>query len=119
MSTTIPFTTTKHKIKYALNSLSEASVKLENRIKASELADFDIKKNSEIDIFNFDFFSEKLKLGIQLGSFSFTNDDLESNEEMKLVHIPKLGLQVLKVSDYQVLIDSDQIIRYLKLVVNN
>ncbi len=102
------------KVKHSLNTISEALIKLENRILKSELAFFDFKMNCAEKKYHFDFYSEKLRLGIQIEGYSYCYNETENHDEMKLVNISYLDIKVLKVSDYQVLIDADEVIRYLK-----
>ncbi len=102
------------KVKHSLNNVSEALLVLENRILKSELAIFDFVLNTTKKNYHFDFFSEKLQLGIQIDGYSYCYEETENHDDMKLVTISYLGVKVLKVSDYQVLIDVDEVIRFLK-----
>ncbi|WP_010179738.1 hypothetical protein [Aquimarina agarilytica] len=102
------------KVKHSLNNVSEALVKLENRIGKSELAIYDFKKNNIHLKSQFDLFSEELQLGIRVKAYSCFFEETENQAQIELNNSSCLGVRELVVSDYQVIIDADEVIRYLK-----
>lgn len=102
-------------IKHSLNNMNEAKKKLWDRLSKSGLSKYDFMQNVTSDSYHFDFFSYKLNLGIQLDSYSYCFDETYNSDKIKTLHIAYKAIKVVKLTDYQIMIDMDQVIRYLKI----
>lgn len=103
---------TENTIKYTLNNLDASFKKLKERLVQPDLKEFEFNLNINLGNYRFDFYSSKLNFAIQIDTYMY--DDTFNADEIKLVNIAHKGIKVLKVSDYQVFIDLDEIIRFLK-----
>jgi len=101
-------------IKHSLNNMGEAKKKLWKRLLQRELSEYNFIQNVTNDIYHFDFFSQKLNLGIQLDSYSYCFDETYNSDKIKTLNIAYKDIKVIKLTDYQIIIDTDQVIRHLK-----
>ena len=106
-------------IKHSLNNISEAKSKLWQRLSQSELSVYNFQLNKKIGKYQFDFYSEELNFGIQLDVYSYCFEDTYNSDQIKTFVIGHKSIKVVKLTDYQVIIDTDQIMRYLKFELLN
>jgi len=105
---------TENVIKHSLNNVSESLSELNQRISFESSLKGKFEINYKIDNYHFDFYAPSLKLGIQVDAFSFSYSDIFNTEKVKLLSISHKNIRVLKISDYQILADCDEVIRFLK-----
>lgn len=106
-------------IKHSLNNMSEAKSKLWNRLKQSEFSKYDFQQNVKSGAYHFDLYSLKLNLGIQLDGYSYCFDDTYNYDKIKTLRVGYKSIKVIKLTDYQVMIDMDQVMRHLKYELSN
>jgi len=102
-------------IRHSLNNMVEAKKKLWERLSHSVLLKYDFTPNVTNEKYHFDFFSKKLNMGIQLDSYSYCFDETYNSDKIKTLNIGYKAIKVIKLTDYQVMIDMDQVVRYLKM----
>jgi len=101
-------------IKHSLNNMSEAKIKLSERLQSAELKIYNFKTNINDGVYHFDFYSDVLNLGIQLDGYSFCFDETFNSDSIKTFTVGCKSMRVIKITDYQIIIDMDQVVRYLK-----
>ncbi len=101
-------------VKHSLNNLSEANDKLWHRLQCRDLQSFNFEKNVSNGIYKFDYYSSVLNLGIQLDAYSFCFDETFNSDSLKAFTVSSKSIKVIKLTDYQIIIDMDQIVRFLK-----
>ena len=75
------------------------------------------EENVRIGSYVFDFYSPELKLAIDVESFLAESKDLSNQEVPKRLFIPSLHIHMLRFTDYQVLTDTDEILRIIRSFV--
>ena len=105
-------------VKHSLNNLSEANDKLWKRLNDEDLKVFNFKKNINSGVYKFDFYSNVLNFGIQLDAYSFCYDETFNTDGFKMLTVSSKSLKVIKLTDYQIIIDTDQVVRFLKNQLN-
>lgn len=108
-----PQSKTNH-IVYSLNNIDESFSLLDEKFGLEISFKDRFKTNYTLDNYHFDFYFKELKLGIQIDALSYSYSNIYNKDASKLVSIPHKKIKVLKVSDYQILVDSDEIIRFIK-----
>lgn len=88
--------------------------KLVNR---EDLMCMDFKKKVSKDNYLFDYYSANYKIALQVDAHTGVEEDVYNMEGIKMFKIPSLGITVLKISDYQLLTDLDEIARRLRLCI--
>ncbi len=101
-------------IKHSLNNIDESVSVLKKKLFFEKKFVNKFKTNYSLGNYHFDFYFEELRLGIQIDALSYSYSNIYNNDSTKLMSIPHKNMMALKVSDYQVLVDSDEIIRFLK-----
>lgn len=70
-------------------------------------------RNKKIGNYNFDFYCPKLKIAIEIDAYTHEFSDVYNKDGAKKLHIQSLGILVLRFTDYQILVDTDEIFRAL------
>ncbi len=71
-------------------------------------------RNQKIDRYQFNFYCPKLKIAIEIDGYAHEFTDIHNLDAPKKLHISSLGITVLRFTDYQVLVDPEEIFRTLK-----
>ncbi|MBP2832445.1 DUF559 domain-containing protein [Aquimarina sp. U1-2] len=94
---------------------------LDNTIKSTNLLatklyqkGYEFQKNHHIDTYNFDFYCPKLKIAIEIDGYTHEFEDIYNLDATKKLYISFLDITVLRFSDYQILVDIDQVLRTIK-----
>ena len=104
-----------NKVNYSLGNTFEAKELLFKRLSSvNESCAVCFKKDVRIGVYRFDFFCEELNLAINIDAISDNFDEFYNNDQIKTFRISHKSIRVMKVTDYQVLLDLDQVVRYLK-----
>ena len=106
-------------VKHSLNNMTEAKNSLWQRLSQSELSAFNFQKNIKSGAYHFDFYSFELNLGIQLDAYSYCFEETYNSDQIKTFNVDYKSIKVVKLTDYQVMIDMDQVMRYLKFELSN
>ena len=98
-----------------LNTLDQAREKFKDRLFTNrDMNVYNFEDNVLKHKHKFDFYSNDLNLAIKLENNFSHFDEFDNPLGMKEFYLEKINLKVLKVSDYQVLVDLDQVIRFIK-----
>lgn len=119
MAITIHEHSSESVVKHSLNNMNEAKSKFWQRLCKSELSVFNFQQNAKSGAYHFDFYSSELNLGIQLDGYSYCFDDTYNSDKIKTLQVGYKSIKVIKLTDYQVIIDLDQVMRYLKFELSN
>jgi len=106
-------------VKHSLNNMSEAKNILRKGLMKKGLSEYNFVENVKNGTYHFDFFCHKLNLGIQLDGYSYCFDEIYNSDQIKTFNIAYKGIKVVKITDYQVIIDMDEVLRYLKIEISN
>ncbi|MHA7056126.1 endonuclease domain-containing protein [Aquimarina sp. M1] len=103
-------------IRYSLNNSIPATEKLYTTLKDKG---YFFNRNHCINNYTFDFYSPQLKIAIEVDGYAHEFTDVYSQDEPKKLHIDSLGITVLRFTDYQILVDIEEVIRTLKYLVKS
>ncbi len=103
-------------IRHSLNSSYMSTEKLFHQLKAKG---YDFIRDQKIGNYTFDFYCPTYKLAIEVDSYAHEYDDVYNKDDFKVLKINSLNITVLRITDYQILIDSDEIFRYLRRYTNS
>ncbi len=98
-------------IRYSLNNSIPATEELYKRFIEKG---FFFDRNYKINNYTFDFYAPLLKIAIEIDGYAHEFSDVLSQDEPKTLYIQSLGITVLKFTDYQILVDIEEIIRAVK-----
>ncbi|MFD2564173.1 endonuclease domain-containing protein [Aquimarina rubra] len=98
-------------IRYSLNNSIPATEELYRKLIDKG---FFFKRDHKINNYTFDFYSPLLKIAIEIDGYAHEFTDVYSQDAPKKLHIHSLGITVLRFTDYQILVDIEEIIRALK-----
>ncbi len=71
-------------------------------------------RNQNVDNYTFDFYCPTAKIAIEVDGYAHEFSDVYSKDVSKKLFISSLGITVLRFTDYQILVDMDEIFRTLK-----
>jgi len=117
MNTSVRNQAPKEIIMHTLNNVCESLIELKQRLYSESSLKNKFENNYRIGNYHFDFYAPSLKLGIQVDAYSYSYSDIYNVEKVKLLSIPHKDITVLKVSDYQILVDCDEIIRHINNII--
>jgi|GEM_PF-3107847 len=100
-------------VKHSLNNVNESLIELKRRIKLEGKLKDKFVTNFKLGNYHFDLYAPALKIAIQIDAYSYAYSDIYNLEKVKYLSIPHKNITVLKISDYQILVDCDEIIRFL------
>ena len=106
-------------VKHSLNNIEEAKNTLWQRLSLSGLSICNFQQNVKKGAYHFDFYSAELNFGIQLDAYSYCFDDTYNSDQIKTFTAGCKSIKVVKLTDYQVMIDMDQVMRYLKFELSS
>ncbi|WP_298317982.1 endonuclease domain-containing protein [uncultured Aquimarina sp.] len=98
-------------IRYSLNNSIPATEELYKRLIEKG---FLFKRNHKIHNYTFDFYCPSLKIAIEIDGYAHEFSEVYSQDTPKKLHIHSLGITVLRFTDYQILVDIEEIFRALK-----
>lgn len=117
MNNTTSLAVNENIITHSLNNLELSRQKLEQRI-INEFGSFcEFVINHKLGNYTFDFYFSDFKLALQIDAYSYAYSNIFNVEKLKFFTIPHQQIRVLKISDYQILVDSDEIIRFLRTIL--
>lgn len=98
-------------IKHSLNNTSNAISVLKDELYTKG---YHFLTNQNIGRYHFDFFCPDLKIAIEVDGYAHEFVDIHNQDAPKKLYIASLGITVLRLTDYQILVDIDEIFRTLK-----
>ncbi|MFL1897181.1 endonuclease domain-containing protein [Aquimarina sp. 2-A2] len=98
-------------IKYSLNNTMGA---LDQLALAFTQKGFSFKRNYKIGNYTFDFYHPSLRLAIEIDGYAHEFSEIVNQDRPKKLLIPSLNLHVLRFTDHQILVDSEEIFRAIK-----
>ncbi len=98
-------------IRHSLNNTSKAITLLEHELYNKG---YHFIKNQKIGSYNFNFYCPKLRIAIEIDGYAHEFSDIHNQDAPKKLSISSLAITVLRFTDYQVLIDLDEVFRILK-----
>ena len=98
-------------IKYSLNNSIPATEELYEGLTKKG---FYFLRNHKVDNYTFDFYCPVLKIAIEIDGYAHEFSEVYSQDAPKKLHIHSLGITVLRFTDYQILVDIEEIFRALK-----
>ncbi len=101
------------------NNATKAEIILWQKLKRKQMYGYDFHRQKPVANSILDFFCHELMLGIEVDGYSHQilevfNKDVEKEQIMN-----KLGISILRFSDYQVLKDTDNVIRAIEWYIMN
>ncbi|WP_344928752.1 endonuclease domain-containing protein [Aquimarina addita] len=101
-------------IKHSLNNSLSSTEKLHKELIKKG---FSFLRNYKIDNYSFDFYCPELKIALEIDGYAHEYSDIHNQDAPKKLHIHSLAIIVLRFTDYQILVDIEEIIRALKFQV--
>lgn len=98
-------------IKYSLNNSIPATEELSQGLTEKG---FYFHRNYKISNYTFDFYCPTSKIAIEIDGYAHEFPEVYSQDAPKKLHIHSLGITVLRFTDYQILVDIEEIFRALK-----
>ncbi len=94
---------------------------LNNTIKTIDILDTKLQekgyhflKNQQLGRYHFNFYCPNLKIAIEIDGYAHEFQDIHNQDAPKKLFISSLGVTVFRFTDYQVLVDIDEIFRAIK-----
>ncbi len=101
-------------IKHSLNNVSDSLIQLHQRLQKEVAFKSLFKINHKAGNYHFDFYAPSLRLAIQVDAHSYSYSDIYNSDQIKVMSISHKDITVIKISDYQILMDCDEIVRFIK-----
>jgi len=98
-------------IRHSLNNSIPATEKLYQSLREKE---YHFKRNYTINNYVFDFYCPTLKIALEIDGYAHEFSEVYSKDAPKKLFIHSLGVTVLRFTDYQILVDIEEIFRALK-----
>ncbi|GAA4274053.1 DUF559 domain-containing protein [Aquimarina gracilis] len=98
-------------IRHSLNNTIKAIDILQDKLLEKG---YHFLKNQQIGRYHFDFYCPELKIAIEIDGYAHEFQDIHNQDASKKLFIASLGVTVLRFTDYQVLVDIDEIFRAIK-----
>ena len=93
------------------NNSTKAEIILWQKLKRDQMYGYDFHRQKPIDNYILDFFCYELMLGIEVDGYSHEFLEVYEKDLIKEKKMNELGITVLRFSDYQVLKDTENVIR--------
>ena len=99
------------------NNATKSEIKLWNCLKRDQLYGYDFHRQKPIDRFIVDFFCNKLRLAIECDGYSHQIIEVVQKDTIKTKRLNELGIHVLRFSDWQILNDTENVIRAIEAYI--
>ncbi len=97
----------RHSLNNTINAAHTLQLELDKR-------GYQFLQDQKIGHYSFDFYCPKLRIAIEIDGYAHSFLDVHNQDAPKKLHISSLGITVLRFTDYQVLVDLDEVFRALK-----
>ncbi|OED39585.1 hypothetical protein AB832_03940 [Flavobacteriaceae bacterium (ex Bugula neritina AB1)] len=98
-------------IRYSLNNSISITEELQKKLIEKG---YQFIRNYEIGNYSFDFYCPQLKIAIEIDGYAHEFSDVYNNDGPKKLYVQSLGIVVLKFTDYQILVDIEDVFRRVK-----
>ncbi len=98
-------------IRHSLNNTQKSIDLLAHQLKEKG---YHFISNKKIGHYHFNFYCPKLKIAIDIDGYAHEFLDILNHDAPKKLFISSLGITVFRFTDYQILVDMDEILRVLK-----
>lgn len=99
------------------NNSTKAEIILWQKLKRDQMYGYDFHRQKPIDNYILDFFCYELMLGIEVDGYSHEFLEVYEKDLIKEKKMNELGITVLRFSDYQVLQDTENVIRAIPFFI--
>ena len=99
------------------NNSTESEIILWQKLKRNQMYSYDFHRQKPIDNYILDFFWYELMLGIEVDGYSHEFLEVYEKDLVKEKRMNELGITVLRFSDYQVLKDTENVIRAIEFFI--
>ena len=99
------------------NNATKAEIILWQKLKRDQMYGYDFHRQKPIDNYILDFFCYELMLGIEVDGYSHEFLEVYEKDLVKEKRMNEIGIQVLRFSDYQVLKDTENVIRAIEYFI--
>jgi len=96
------------------NASTKAEVVLWQKLKRRQMYGYDFDRQKPIDNYILDFFCHDLMLGIEVDGYSHEFLEVYNKDVVKETKMNEFGITVLRFSDYQVMKDTENVIRTIE-----
>ncbi|MBQ0735115.1 endonuclease domain-containing protein [Aquimarina celericrescens] len=103
----VPEKVIKHSLNNTITSIDVLTTKLKEK-------GYHFLRNQHINRYLFNFYCPNLKIAIEIDGYAHEFKDIHNLDAPKKLYISSLGITVLRFTDYQVLVDIDEIFRAIK-----
>ncbi|PZD79097.1 endonuclease domain-containing protein [Mesonia sp. K7] len=96
------------------NNATKSEIKLWKLLKGKKMYGYDFHRQKPIDNYIVDFFCNKLTLAIECDGYSHQLLEVWKKDQLKMKHLNKLGINVLRFSDYEIMNDINNVVRAIE-----
>jgi len=96
------------------NNATKSEIRLWQKLKRGQMYGYDFHRQKPIDEYIVDFFCNKLRLVIELDGYSHEILEVWEKDVVKTKRLEKLGIVVLRFSDYQIMNDVENVLRAIE-----
>ncbi len=99
------------------NKSTKAEIILWQKLKRKQMYGYDFHRQKPIDNYILDFYCYELCLGIEVDGYSHEFLEVYNNDIIKEKKMNEFGISILRFSDYQVLKDTENVIRAIEFYI--
>ena len=96
------------------NNSTKSEIRLWQKLKRNQMYGYDFHRQKPIDEYIVDFFCNRLQLAIECDGYSHEILEVWKKDVKKTKRLNKLGVRVLRFSDYQIMNDMDNVLRHIE-----
>ncbi|MDY7395680.1 endonuclease domain-containing protein [Aureibaculum sp. 2210JD6-5] len=96
------------------NNSTKAEIILWQKLKRKQIYGYDFHRQKPLDNYIVDFFCHELMLAIEVDGYSHILFEVQNKDVKKENRLNELGVEVLRFSDYQVLKDTENVMRSIE-----
>ncbi|MCB0462536.1 MAG: endonuclease domain-containing protein [Flavobacteriaceae bacterium] len=96
------------------NNSTKAEIKLWTFLRRNQMYGYDFHRQKPIDQYIVDFFCNKLQLAIECDGYSHEILEVYEKDLKKTIRLKDLGIHVLRFSDYQIMNDIENVLRFIE-----
>ena len=96
------------------NTSTKSEIILWQKLKRKQMYGYDFHRQKPIDNYILDFFCYELMLGIEVDGYSHEFEEVYEKDLIKQSKMNNFGITVLRFSDFQVLKDTENVIRAIE-----
>ncbi len=100
------------------NASTKAEIILWQKLKRKQLYGYDFDRQKPINNYILDFFCHELMLGIEVDGYSHEFLEVYNKDVIKEAKMNEFGITVLRFSDYQVMKDTENVIRAIEQYIS-